>query len=208
MVNAVADLFGRVWGGLRTQSAVARFPRLADVVGAKRARRGGRDEDSAGVAGVENDGGQTHAACARLPLRARAVAAQSGEFLPVLAAIGRAEQGGVFDSSVDRVGIGERRLQMPHAFKFPGTLGAVVPLMSGERLAGFRGRGVDELVACGLRGTWGGRFSGRRSGLVPGFAAVVGALNQLSEPSAGLRSVDAIGIGGRSFQVIHLPAPA
>src|SRR5208282_1940736 len=163
-------------------------------------------EDSAGVAGIENDGVQAHAARARLPLRAGAVAAQSGEFMPVLAAIGRSEQGCVFYSSIDRVGIGERRLQMPHAFEFPGTLRAVVPLMSGERLARFRRRVVDELVACGLRGTWGGRFSGRRSGLVPGFAAVVGALNQLPEPSAGLRRVDAIGIGGRCFQVIHLPA--
>src|ERR1035437_10793140 len=156
MVNAVADLVVRFWDVLRTHAAVDRFPRLAAVVGANRARRGDRDEDSAGVAGVENDGVQTHAACARLPLRAGAVAAQSGEFLPVLAAIGRAEQGGVFDSSVDRVGIGERRLQMPHAFKFPGTLGAVVPLMSGERLAGFRRRVVNEIVACGLQGTWGG----------------------------------------------------
>ena len=41
---------------------------------------------------------------------------------------------------------------------------------------------------------------------MPGFAAVVGALNDLAEPAAGLRGVDAIGIGGRSFEVIHLPA--
>src|SRR5208282_366218 len=163
-------------------------------------------KDSGRVAWIENDGVQTHPTRAGLPFRTGAVAAQSGEFLPVLAAIGRAEQGGVFYSSVDRVGIGERRLQMPHAFKFPGMLRAVVPLMSGERLAGFPRRVVDELVACGLRGAWRGRLPGRRSGLVPGFAAVVGAFNQLPEPSACLRRVDAIGIGGRSFQVIHLPA--
>ena len=40
---------------------------------------------------------------------------------------------------------------------------------------------------------------------MPGFAAVVGALNDLAEPSAGLRGVDAIGISGRAFEMIHLP---
>ena len=41
---------------------------------------------------------------------------------------------------------------------------------------------------------------------MPGFAAVVGALNDLAEPAAGLRGVDAVRIGGRSLQVINLPA--
>src|SRR5258708_3343069 len=41
---------------------------------------------------------------------------------------------------------------------------------------------------------------------MPGLAAVVGALNDLSEPTAGLRSVNAIRICERAFKVIHLPA--
>ena len=41
---------------------------------------------------------------------------------------------------------------------------------------------------------------------LPGLAAVVGALDQLPEPAAGLRGVDAVGIGGRALEVVDLPA--
>src|ERR1700733_1492544 len=95
---------------------------------------------------------------------------------------------------------------MPHALELPGMLCAVVPLMRGERLAGVARPVVDELVACGLRRTWGARFSGRRSGLVPGLTAIVGTLDQLPKPAAGLRRIQPIRIGGRSLDVIHLPA--
>src|SRR5207249_1734945 len=123
---------------------------------------------------IKNNGVQAHAARSRLPLGAGAVAAQAGEFLPVLAAVGGAEDGGVFHAGVNRVRIGERRLQMPHALELPGMLRAVVPLMRSERLAGFGRRIVGELVAVSLgRARRGGRFAGRRSRLVPGFAAVV-----------------------------------
>ena len=71
------------------------------------------------------------------PVRPRAVAAQPGEFLPGLPAVGRAEQGGVFHAGVDRVRIGQRRFQMPDALELPRVLRAVVPLVRGERLAGF-----------------------------------------------------------------------
>ena len=40
---------------------------------------------------------------------------------------------------------------------------------------------------------------------MPGLAAIIGALNDLSEPATGLRNVDAIGIHRRTFHVIHLP---
>src|SRR3954447_9408935 len=50
--------------------------------------------------------------------------------------------------------------------------------------------GVAEVVADGL----------------PALAAVVGALHDLAVPARGLRRVDAVGIGGRSPQVVHLPA--
>ena len=75
------------------------------------------------------------------------VTAQSGEFVPGLAAVGRAEQRGVFDSGIDRVWLGERRLEVPDPLEFPGMLRAVVPLMRGERFAGLGGSVVGELVA-------------------------------------------------------------
>ena len=93
-------------------------------------------------------------------------------------------KGGVFHPGVDRVGIGERRFQVPDALELPGVRRAVVPLVrAGDAL-------VDELVAHRL----------------PRLAAVVGALDQLPEPAAGLRRIQAIRIGGRALHVVHLPA--
>src|SRR4029453_12457382 len=61
---------------------------------------------------------------------------------------------------------------------------AVVPLVrSGHAV-------VDELVADRL----------------PGLAAVVRSLDELTEPAARLRGVDAIGIGRRPLEVVDLPA--
>jgi hypothetical protein len=73
---------------------------------------------------------------------------------------------------------------MPDAFKFPRVRRAVVPLVSARNTV------IDELVSDGR----------------PGFAAVVGALNLLAEPAVRLRAIKTIRIGGRSFQVINLPA--
>src|SRR5882672_827505 len=96
---------------------------------------------------------------------------------------------------------------MPHPLELPRMLRAVVKLVRGERLAGLGRRVVRELVALAFgHAVRGSRFPGRRSGLVPGFSAIVGALNDLAEPTTRLRSVYAIGIGERSFHVIHLPA--
>ncbi|MEZ4571759.1 MAG: hypothetical protein R2849_15780 [Thermomicrobiales bacterium] len=59
---------------------------------------------------------------------------------------------------------------MPDASKFPGMLGAVIPLVStGIAL-------ILKLVA--------DRF--------PGLAAVVGSLDDLAEPAAGLRRIDPV----------------
>src|SRR5579862_2304162 len=86
-------------------------------------------------------------------------------------------------------------------------LRAVIELMRRERRAGLRRNVIHELVALALGHAAGaGSLAGRRAGLVPGLAAVVGALNDLAEPSAGLRSVNAIGIGGRSLEVVKLPS--
>src|SRR5208283_3248460 len=113
---------------------------------------------------IENDGVQAHASGARRPLRPGAVAAEAGKLLPVLPAVGSAEDGGVFDARVNRIRIGERWLQVPHPLELPGMLGAIVKLVGGEGLAGFRGSVVNELVARAGRhnaGLWQGFTAGR-----------------------------------------------
>ena len=166
------------------QSAIDRLPGLAAVVGAERAGRRDGDEDPVGIVRIEQDGVQAHAARARLPARPGAVAAQAGEFLPGLPAVGRAKQRGVFHAGVNRVGIGQRRLQMPDALELPGVRRAVIPLVRAGNAV------VDELVAHRL----------------PRLAAVVGALDQLPEPTAGLRRIEAIRIDRRTLDVVDFPA--
>ena len=87
---------------------------------------------------------------------------------------------------------------MPYTLELPRMLRAIVPLVRGERCAGFGGDVIDELVALPLGEAFGGRGRLARRGprLVPGSAAVVGALNNLSEPATRLRRVDPIRIGG------------
>src|SRR5260370_31611382 len=206
VVYAVADLGMRVRDILRPKSRVDRLPGLAAIVGAESARRRDRDVNSLRIARIENDGVQTHAARTRLPLGSSAVTAQAGEFLPVLSAVGGAEDSSVFHSGINRVGIAERWLQVPHPLELPRMLRTVVPLMRCQRLAGFGGCIVNELVALALWRSRGDRFTGGRSGLVPGFAAVIGALNQLSEPSAALPGVNPIKIPRPSLDVVKLPA--
>src|SRR2546428_4961070 len=111
------------------QSAVDRAPRLAGVVGPEGARGRDRDEQALGVARIQQNRVQAHAAGARLPLGPRAVAAQPGELLPFLAAVARPEQPGVFHAGVHRVRTGEGRLEMPDALELPAMLPAVVPLI-------------------------------------------------------------------------------
>src|SRR5207248_3132524 len=73
---------------------------------------------------------------------------------------------------------------MPDACELPRVRRAVVPLMrAGHAL-------VWELVTDRL----------------PGFAAVVRALNHLPEPRRALRRVEPIGIRRRSLHVVNLPA--
>ena len=160
------------------------FQRLAAVVGAEGAGGGDGDEHPLRVGRIEQDRVQAHAAGARLPARAGAVLAQTRQLVPRLAAVGRLEHRGVFDAGVDRVGIGERRLEMPDALELPRVRRAVVPLMRARHAV------VLELVADRL----------------PRLAAVVGALDHLAEPAAALRRVDAIRVRRRPLEVIHLPA--
>src|SRR5438128_3905188 len=207
-VNTVADLCSGVRDVLRMQAAVDRLPSFPGVVAAERARSRDRDENPPGMARIQNNRVQAHPAGPRLPFGPGSVAAQSGEFLPVLPAVGRAEQGGVFHAGVDRVRISQRRFQMPYALELPGLRRAVVPLVRGERLAGFRRRVVNKLVGLGLgHALWGGgRFARGCSGLVPGLATVIRALNDLPEPAARLRRIKPIRIRGSSLEMIHFPA--
>ena len=182
-VNAVADLGVRVGNLFGPQSAVDRLPGLAGVVAPERARCRDGDEDPSGLARIEEDRVQAHAAGAWLP-KVTLGAAQSGKFLPGLAAVHGAEQGGVFRAGVDGIGIGERRFEMPDSLELPRVLRAVVPLVgAGDAV-------VDELVPDRL----------------PRFAAVFGALNHLAEPAAGLRRIEPVRINGRALEVIDFPA--
>jgi hypothetical protein len=89
---------------------------------------------------------------------------QSGELLPLLATVDRAEQGRVLDARVDRVRVSQRRFEVPDTLELPWTRRSVVPLMrAGDAVVG-------EVVAY----------------RVPGLAAVLGALNELPEPAARL----------------------
>src|SRR6516164_930103 len=96
---------------------------------------------------------------------------------------------------------------MPHALELPRMLRAIVELMRRERLASLGRHVVRELVALALRHPPGGfGFALWRSGLEPSFAAIVGALDDLAEPSAGLRGVDAVRIGGRPLEMVEFPS--
>src|SRR6266516_8132492 len=94
---------------------------------------------------------------------------------------------------------------MPDALELPGMLRAVVELVRGEGLAGIRRRVVDEFVALASRHAVRrlGHPAARR---LPRLAAVARALDDLAEPPAGLRRVQAVRIGGGSLHVVDLPA--
>ena len=84
---------------------------------------------------------------------------------------------------------------------------AVIKLVGRERFAGFFRRVVNELVALAHRHSFGrgGRRARGRSGLEPRLAAIVGALNDLAKPAAGLRCVNAVRIHSRTFYMVDLP---
>jgi hypothetical protein len=187
---------------------VDRLPALAGVVCAECARSRDGGEDPVRVARVQKYRVQAHPAGPGRPGGPRAVAAQSRNLMPVLAAIGATEQRGVFNTGVNSIRIGERRFEMPDALELPGVGRAIVPLVRGQRFSGFRRSVVSELVALALgHAVWCcDRFAGRRSGLVPGLAAVVGALNDLPEPATRLRRIQPIRVSGRSLEVVDLPA--
>ncbi len=164
VVDAVADLGGGIGDVFGVEAAVDGAPGETGVVCAESASGGDGDDDAVGICGVEEDGVEAHAAGAGLPMGAGLLGAETGELLPGEACVGGAEEGGVLDAREDGVGVGEGRFKVPDAFELPRVRGAVVPLVGG-------GSGlVREAVADGI----------------PGFAAVVGALDELAEPAGGL----------------------
>src|SRR5437879_3517608 len=88
---------------------------------------------------------------------------------------------------------------MPNTLELPRMLRAVVELVSAHLAF------INELVALALGHALGAGCQ-PAAGRLPGLAAVIGTLNDLSEPAAGLRGVDAVRFNGRAFQVIDLPA--
>ena len=106
---------------------------------------------------------------------------------------------GVFHTREDRFRIVEGGFEVPYAFELPRARRSVVPAVFTDLTL------VHEAVALAGRGLSGCRHllaAGRR----PGLPAVVRPLQNLTEPTAGLRCVDPVGIDGRSFHVIDLPA--
>ncbi len=87
---------------------------------------------------------------------------------------------------------------MPDSLELPRMLGAVIPLMSGKGVAGLSRGVVHELVALafGHSPRPSGRLARRCPWLHPGFAPIIGALNNLSEPSTALRRINSIRING------------
>src|SRR5581483_5258577 len=184
VMDAVANLGGRLGEVLRVQPLRNRLPRLRAVVGAEGAGGGDGDVDAIGVGGVEEDRVEAEAAGTRLPLRARAAVAQAGQLGPRLRAVGALEDRGVFDAGVDGVGVGERGFQVPDALEVPRVRRAVVPLVRAGRAV------VGELVADGF----------------PGLAAVARPLDHLTEPAARLRGIDPVRVRRGPLQVVQLPA--
>src|SRR5206468_401722 len=96
---------------------------------------------------------------------------------------------------------------MPDTLEFPRMLSAVVPLVGRERFPRFRRSIVNEHVTFALWHPFRRHQVFRLcAGRIPRFAAVVGTLNDLPEPSARLRCVDPVRINRRTFHVINLPA--
>src|SRR5256885_2372717 len=103
VMNAVADLCGRIGNVLRMEAAIDWFPRCTVVVTAKCTRCRDCYKDPFAIPGIQNDRVQAHAPGAWLPLRAGAVTAQSGKFSPRLTPVGGPEQCGIFDAGIDSV---------------------------------------------------------------------------------------------------------
>src|SRR2546426_4885798 len=90
---------------------------------------------------------------------------------------------------------------MPDPFELPRMLRAVVKLVRAHFAL------IHKHVALALGySTRAHQIFGLRSGWIPRFATVIGTLDDLPEPAAGLRRENAVRFGWRPFEVIHFPA--
>src|SRR4051794_38379778 len=99
---------------------------------------------------------------------------QARKLLPILPAIFGNENSGILHPGVDGVRIGQGRFKMPDTLEFPRVRGAVVPQVGAWDAI------IGELVTHGF----------------PRFSAVIGALNHLPKPAAGLGSKQAVRVSG------------
>src|SRR6266536_135372 len=95
---------------------------------------------------------------------------------------------------------------MPDTFELPGVLCSVVPLMRRKWFTTLGRSVVSEFVAFAFgRAIRAFQFLRAAARRVPGFAAVVGALNDLPKPTARLRRVNATRVNWRAFHMINFP---
>src|ERR1041384_5498494 len=134
---AMADLGSRVGNILGFEAVINRFPGIAAVIGSEAACCRDRNIDSLRIFGIDQNRVQTQSARAGRPLGTGAMAAQSSQLMPRLAAVIGAKHGGIFDTGVTRIWIIERRFKMPHALEFPRMGGAIIPLMRSQWFACF-----------------------------------------------------------------------
>src|SRR6266480_3678893 len=89
---------------------------------------------------------------------------------------------------------------MPNALELPRMLGAVIPLMRARNPV------INEFVALAFLHAVGTlQFLRAASRCVPLFSAIIGALDDLAEPPAGLRCVNTVRIDWRTLHMIDLP---
>src|SRR5512132_208342 len=147
VMDAVAHLCRRIGNVLRAQTLIDRFPCCAAVISAKRTRSGDGNNNALAIARIQQNRVQAHAAGAWLPLRSRAMTAQTRQFVPGHTAVTRPKQRGIFNARIDAVRIVERRFEMPDSFELPWVWSAVIPLMRCQRLPGFFRSVVNKLIA-------------------------------------------------------------
>src|SRR5256885_11907671 len=128
-VNAVPHLGVRVGDVLRLEPLVDRLPGFAAIFGTERTCGGYGDEHALAITRIENDCMEAHPTGPRLPTWPGPVAAQSGQLLPTLTAVGGTKQSGISDPAVNSVRIVQRWFKMPAALELPRMLRAGVPLM-------------------------------------------------------------------------------
>ena len=96
---------------------------------------------------------------------------------------------------------------MPDPFELPRMLRPVVPLWVVRGLPVSAEVSYANLLLSPLGMPSGRRrFARRCARLYPGLAAIIGALNDLSEPRARLRRVNPVRINRRTLDVIKFPA--